>query len=147
MSFTETWLKGDNSDDSIELLIFQKTFMRDRGPEKNGGGIVVYIKETIYAYRRPDLEVNGIEAIWVQIKINGNKVLYETFYVPPKSNTDSWNKVENSIESAVNDDNIDYVIVTGVFNDIQLDVNNVKMRNISHAVQLTATSRRSYKFY
>ena len=63
----------------------------------------------MYAYRRPDLEVNGMEAIWVQIKINRNKVLYET----PKSNTDSCNKVENSIESAVNDDNIDYVIVTG----------------------------------
>lgn len=131
MSFTETWLKGDNSDDSIELLNFQKPFRRDRGPEKNGGGVVVYIKENIYAYRRPDLEVNGIEAIWVQIKINGNKVLYGTFYVPPKSNTDSWNKVENSIESAVNDDSIDYVIVTGDFNDNQLDVNNVKMRNIS----------------
>jgi hypothetical protein len=131
MSFTETWLKGDNSDDSIELLNFQKPFRRDRGPEKNGGGVVVYIKENIYAYRRPDLEVNGIEAIWIQIKINGNKVLYGTFYVPPKSNTDSWNKVENSIESAVNDDSIDYVIVTGDFNDNQLDVNNVKMRNIS----------------
>jgi hypothetical protein len=38
---------------------------------------------------------------------------YGTFYVPPKSNTDSWNKVENSIESAVNDDSIDYVIVNG----------------------------------
>ena len=63
MSFTETWLKGDNSDDSIELLNFQKTFRRYRGPEKNGGGIVVYIKENINAYRRPDLEVNGIEAI------------------------------------------------------------------------------------
>ena len=68
MSFTETWLKGDNSDDSIELLNLQKPFRRDRGPEKNGGGVVVYIKENIYAYRRPDLEVNGIEAIWVQIK-------------------------------------------------------------------------------
>jgi hypothetical protein len=41
------------------------------------------------------------------------------------------NKVENSIESAVNDDSIDYVIVTGDFNDNQLDVNNVKMINIS----------------
>jgi hypothetical protein len=81
----------------------------------------------MYAYRRPDLEVNGIEAIWVQIKIN---VLYGTFHVPPKSNTDSWNKVENSIESAVNDGSIDYVIVTGDFNDNQLDVNNVKMRTI-----------------
>jgi hypothetical protein len=131
MSFTETWLKDDSSDDSIELLNFQKTFRRDRGPEKNGGGVVVYIKANIYSYRRPDLEVNGIEAIWVQIKINGNKVLYGTCYVPPKSNTDSWNKVENSIESAVNDDSIDYVIVTGDFNDNQLDVNNVKMRNIS----------------
>jgi hypothetical protein len=77
----------------------------------------VYIEENIYAYRRPDLEVNGIEAIWVQIKINGNKVSYGTFYVPPKSNTDPWNKVEHSIESAVNDDSIDYVIATGDFND------------------------------
>jgi hypothetical protein len=68
-------LKGDNSDDSIELLNFQKQFRRNRGPEKNGGWVVVYIKENIYAYRRPDLEINGIEAIWVQIKINGNKVL------------------------------------------------------------------------
>jgi hypothetical protein len=31
----------------------------------------------------------------------------------------------------VNDDSIDYVIVTGDFNDNQLDVNNVNMRNIS----------------
>jgi hypothetical protein len=144
MSFTETWLKGDNSDDSIELLNFQKPFRRDRGPEKNGGGVEVYIKENIYAYRRPDLMELRLSG--VQIKINGNKVLYGTFYVPPKSNTDSWNKVENSIESAVNDDSIDYVIVSGDFNDNQLDVNNVKMRNID-AVQLTATSRRSYKFY
>ena len=127
LSFTETWLKGDNSDDFTELLNFKKPFRRDRGQEKNRREIVVYIKENMYAYRRPDLEVNGMEAIWVQIKINRNKVLYET----PKSNTDSCNKVENSIESAVNEDNIDYVIVTGDFNDIQLDVNNVKMRNIS----------------
>jgi hypothetical protein len=127
LSFTEIWLKGDNSDDFTELLNFQKPFRRDRGQEKNRREIVVYIKENMYAYRRPDLEVNGMEAIWVQIKINRNKVLYET----PKSNTDSCNKVENSIESAVDDDIIDYVIVTGDINDIQLDVNNVKMRNIS----------------
>ena len=42
MSFTETRLKGDNSDDSIELLNFQKPFRRDRGPEKNGGGVVLH---------------------------------------------------------------------------------------------------------
>ena len=28
MSFTETWLKGNNSDDSIELLNFQKPFRK-----------------------------------------------------------------------------------------------------------------------
>ena len=55
------WLNGDNSDDSIELLNFQKPFRRDRGPEKNGGWVVGYIKENMYAYRRPDLEVNGLE--------------------------------------------------------------------------------------
>jgi hypothetical protein len=39
--------------------------------------------------------------------------------------------VNDIISTAVNDDNIDYVIVTGDFNDNQLDVNNVKRRNIS----------------
>ena len=131
LSFTETWLNSENSDDSIELINFQKPFRKDRGPEKLGGGVVVYVKDNVHARRRSDLEYLGVEAVWVQLKINSKNVLYGTFYVPPKSNVDLWNKVENSIESAVNDVNVDYVIVTGDFNDNQLDVNNVKMRNIS----------------
>ena len=36
LSFTETWLKGDNSDDFTELLNFQKPFRRERDQRKIG---------------------------------------------------------------------------------------------------------------
>ncbi|CAC5411166.1 unnamed protein product [Mytilus coruscus] len=45
MSFTETWLNGNNSSETVELLIYQKPFRKDRGPIKSGGGVIVYVKE------------------------------------------------------------------------------------------------------
>ena len=39
MSFTETWSKGDNSDDSIELLNFQKPFGEIGIQRKMGEGL------------------------------------------------------------------------------------------------------------
>ena len=39
MSFTETWLKGDNSDDSIELLNFQNHLGEIRVQRKMGEGL------------------------------------------------------------------------------------------------------------
>jgi hypothetical protein len=45
----------------------------------------------------------------------------EFFYIPPKSTQDIWEKLESSIEMAINDTAIDDVIITGDFNDNQLD--------------------------
>ncbi|VDI33784.1 Hypothetical predicted protein [Mytilus galloprovincialis] len=118
LSFTETWLNGNNSSDSVELLNYQKPFRKDRGRMKSGGG------------RRDDLEVPGVEVIWIQLKINNKNVLYGTFYVPPKSNNEIWTKIESSIESAVNDVKCDRIIVTGDFNDNLLNGANSKIHNI-----------------
>ena len=107
MSFTETWLNSENPDDSIELENFQKPFRKDRGPEKIRGGVVVYIKDNICVRRRLDLEYIGVEVLWVQLKISGKNIFNGTFYVPPRSNIDTWNKVESSMESAINDINVD----------------------------------------
>ena len=85
LSFTETWLNNNSSDDSIELLNYQKAFRKDRNDGRVGGGVVVYVKENIHAYRRDDLEPHNIEVIWIQLKIMEKKVLYGTFYITPNS--------------------------------------------------------------
>ena len=38
LSFSETWLNENITDDSIKLLNFQLPFRKDRGPDKLGGG-------------------------------------------------------------------------------------------------------------
>ena len=63
--------------------------------------------------------------------MNGKKVLYGTFYVPPNSNVDTWRRVENSIDAAINDVGFDHIILTGDFNDNQFDGNNSKLRSIA----------------
>ncbi|VDI46999.1 Hypothetical predicted protein [Mytilus galloprovincialis] len=75
LSFSETWLNGINSSDSVELLNYQKPFRKDRGLMKSGGGVIVYVKENIHSKRRDDLEVPGVEVIWIQLKINNKKCI------------------------------------------------------------------------
>jgi hypothetical protein len=93
LSFTESWLKDTNTADSIELLNYQIPLRKDRGGDKKGGGIVVYVKDNIYAMRRFDLEIQDIEIIWIQLKICNKKVLFGTFYLPPHSSIEVWEKV------------------------------------------------------
>ncbi|CAC5398371.1 unnamed protein product [Mytilus coruscus] len=129
LSFTETWLNGNNSSDSVELIHYQKPFRKDRGPIKSGGGVIVYVKENIYSKRRGDLEVPSVEVLWIQLKINNKMVLYGTLYVPPKGNNEIRTNIESSVESAVTDVNCDRIIVTD-FNDNLLNVANSKIHNI-----------------
>lgn len=48
MSFTETWLKGDNSDDSIELLNLKKKHLGETGVQrKMGEGCSVFQRKYV----------------------------------------------------------------------------------------------------
>lgn len=72
LSFSESWLNDNHSDNSIKLSNYQAPFRHDRGPDKVGGGVVVFVKEYIHATRRHDLETNDLECVWLQLKINSN---------------------------------------------------------------------------
>ena len=67
-----------------------------------GGGVAIYVRDGITAIERPDLSVNGVEAIWVDIKINRKTLLVGGFYRPPNSNNNHWNLIEHSIDQAFN---------------------------------------------
>ncbi|CAC5395380.1 unnamed protein product [Mytilus coruscus] len=137
LAFTESWLNNSNQGDSVRLLNFCDPFRKDRGPHKSGGGVIVYVKDSINAVRRSDLELHDLEAVWIQLCLNGKKVLFGTFYIPPNSNNAVWANVEMSFDMALNDASIDYIVVTGDFNDNQLNKVNSKVSSLLTQFSLT----------
>ena len=117
LSFTESWLNPQVSDDRIKIPGYKPPFRRDR-MGRVGGGVVVYIRDNINCHVRPDLHVGNVECIWLELKFKTKMYLYGTFYVPPNSNMQIWDDLQQSIDLALSS-NID-IIVTGDFNVNQL---------------------------
>lgn len=128
LCFTETWLNQSFSDDQIVLNGFQKPYRCDR-VGRIGGGVIVYCKENLISSRRNDLELGGLECIWIEIKTKQDIYLIGTFYRPPNSDNNYWNLIEQSIDLAV-DTKIKSIIITGDFNENQLNINNNKVKDI-----------------
>jgi hypothetical protein len=63
-------------------------------------------------------------------KNNWQTDLIWNFLYPPKSTQDIWGELESSIEMAINDTAIDDVIITGDFNDNQLDYSRTKISSL-----------------
>jgi hypothetical protein len=61
LSFSESWLNSNHTDESIKLLNLHTPFRSDRGPHKMGGGVVVYIRDNINVTRRFDLGMDNLE--------------------------------------------------------------------------------------
>ena len=48
------------------------TYITSRNKRFNDphGGVAIYVKNNLFCKPRPDLQVNGLEAVWVETKIN-----------------------------------------------------------------------------
>ena len=135
IGFTETWL-DDNV--TLDLLRFDSyiPFRRDRPGDKHGG-ILVFVRDNIPAQRRYDLEPNGIECLWLEIRLRNRKILVGTFYRPPNSTPIVLSSIENSIDLAFNLD-IQDVIITGDFNlDMMKQASRSKVENIAQRYGMT----------
>ena len=84
-------------------------------PEDPHGGVIIYVKDGIHYKRRDDLEVRGIESIWIELIHNRKSILYGVFYRPPESDSQYLSNIEDSIALAIDTDILD-VIITGDFN-------------------------------
>ena len=99
-------------------------------PTRKLGGVAIYVKNDYHVVHRNDLEVLGVECVWVEIKISKNHlVLIGTFYRPPDSLNYTFDLIEHSIDLAV-DTGINTIVVLGDFNEEQLKLQNNKMSNI-----------------
>ena len=114
LAFTETWLNNNTSTPDIAFPNYQTPFRKDRQTDRHGG-VLVYVKDTISAHRRHDLEVNDIECVWLELKVKHKPILFGVFYRPPNSNTAVMSSIQDSIALAV-DTQIKDIVVTGDFN-------------------------------
>ena len=123
--FTESWLKPSTPDTSIRIDNYVGPFRTDR-PDCQGGGVVAYVRETIACRRRPDLEVRGLEALWLEIEINSKNVLVGGFYRAPGSDAAYFDLLKESVDRAYNT-NTEDIIITGDFNFNMMSKNMNKL--------------------
>ncbi|MEW8544911.1 MAG: reverse transcriptase family protein [Candidatus Thiodiazotropha sp.] len=126
--FSESWLNPQVKNDKIILENFWPPFRTDRC-DRPGGGVAIYVRETFSCKRRPDLEMRGLEAVWVEIQIKSRKILVGGFYRPPNSNIAYFDRIKESIDRAYNTGLID-IYILGDFNSNMYIANNNKMRDL-----------------
>ena len=126
--FSESWLKPTVLNDTICIENYLGPFRTDR-PDRPGGGVVAYVRETIPCKRRPDLEIQGLEALWFEIAIKSKKILIGGFYRPPNSNTGYMDLIKESIDRAYNTNIVD-IIITGDFNFNMMSNNLNKLKEL-----------------
>ena len=119
--FSESWLKPETRDENITIENFLPPFRADRC-DRPGGGVVVYVRDSFFCKRRSDLELQGLEAVWVEIRVKSRNILIGGFYRPPNSNTGYFELINESIDRAYNTNIVD-IIILGDFN-FNMSVNN-----------------------
>ena len=86
LGFSETWLEEGVTDGELQIDGF-RSYRRDRNGR--GGGVMVFVSNTVKGVRRCDLESEEIEVVWVQVKLKRKSVLIGNVYRPPGV-SDMW---------------------------------------------------------
>ena len=120
LAFTETWLSPTTLIDDLLLQSYNTPERNDRAGDAHGG-VIVYVKEGIRYKRRKDLEIRGIECVWIEVANNNKRILFGLFYRAPNSDANYLSSIEDSIALAV-DTGIADIIITGDFNFNYLDL-------------------------
>ena len=81
LAVSESWLDDTIGDNEIGVDGYS-VLRRDRN--RHGGGVLVYVKDGLAFNRRPDLEVEGCETLWVELFLPKTKgILVNCCYRPP----------------------------------------------------------------
>ena len=108
----ETFLNTSFSDNEFQLKGYTM-FRKDRN--SLGGGVLLYINDTFSCIRRPDLEHENCESIWIDVKVPNQKTFTVGYiYRPPSADNKWFCDFECSLEKAFLENN--ELILFGDFN-------------------------------
>ena len=103
--------------------------------DRPGGCVVTNVRGTFMCIRRDDLEIRGLETVWVEVTLKGKLILVGGFYRPPNSNNAYLNLIAESFDRACNI-GIDNIIITGDFNFNMLSNDERKMKTLINQFNL-----------
>ena len=126
--FTESRLKPEIKNDDLLIDNFLSPFRVDRC-NRPGDEDIIYVRDTLTCKCRTDLELQNLEAIWIEIVVKTKNILTGGLYPAPNSNADYFTLLNESIDSAHNT-NIPDIVVTGDFNFNMHSTNNNKMKDL-----------------
>ena len=111
IGITESWATTDISDAELGMTGYV-VFRKDR-LGRRGGGVILYIKESIQAYEiKLEKEAEFEEAVWCNIVTGNSTLTVGLVYRSPNINTDENEKVQNTIKEVSQWD----CIIMGDFN-------------------------------
>ena len=127
LAITETHLDETVLDTALNID-GMKLLRLDRKGRK-GGGCALYFAEHLHAIHRKDLFIEGLEAIWLQVKTSSTLALFSVIYRPPDDNL-FFERINTPLEKAwLRSENI---FLLGDFNcdfSFQGDPDNILHRN------------------
>jgi len=127
ISIVETWAKEE---DTLSLKLPEYHMFQNIRKESKGGGVMIYVRESLGAKMREDLMQigsNQIESVWIELSNKeGNKILWGAFYRPPNSGVDYDRCM---LDQIANTCKYNDVVIVGDFNLPLIDWKTEKANN------------------
>ena len=120
MCFCETFLNDQFTDAELSLENYE-LFRKDR--KTNGGGLAIYIKTSLNCTLRDDLQVEGVEALFLEVKPEKQKPFLLAYTYRPPSSTQEWTVDFEQILDNLYTENKE-IILLGDFNINLFDASN-----------------------
>ena len=117
-------MSGLTDDDSIAIEGFN-LFRKDR--KKGAGGVALYVRDDLLASRLVDLDIVGLESLWIQVRVNIKQFVFGVCYRPPNQSAEEIDFVINGLYTSFELINNKYkgtVILQGDFNDRCIEWNS-----------------------
>ena len=82
---SETWMNTETREFLAEYQISGYDMYESNRKGRKGGGVVIYVKDSITCYRKSDIKVNdNTESVWVEISNSRKKIILGAIYRSPK---------------------------------------------------------------
>ena len=133
MCLNETFCDSSISDSEINLPDY--SIVR-RNRNRHGGGVAMYIRNSLTFIRRNDLETDDIECIWIEIKCKQKQPVHIcSLYRPPSCSVDFIGKLSEIIDRVSCE--CKETIVTVDFNsDVSGDDSSTTSNHVTSCVNL-----------
>lgn len=123
---SETWLNDKISDDSLSINGYHSIIRKDR-LNSRGGGVALFVEDSLIVKRRDDLACDGIELLWVEIKLRKINLLCGVCYRPPENSIEDTSLFLDHLQCSIDKvlmNSQDFVVIMGDFN-AHYDIYNI----------------------